>query len=69
MKPRDNVNHSKENQGEKNPNPPQPPIINIQIDEGFVILRTIEEQLRDTREPRRVSLATSLDIIVNFITR
>jgi hypothetical protein len=67
MEPGDNVNCSEENQGEKNPNPPQPPNVNSQIDEGLVILRTLEEQLRDTREPRRVSLATSLDIIVNSI--
>jgi hypothetical protein len=33
----------------------------------LVILRTLEEQLRDTRDPSRVSLATSLDIIVNSI--
>jgi hypothetical protein len=68
MEPRDNVNHSEENQEDQNPNPPQPPNANTQIDEGLVILRTLEEQLRDTREPSRVSLATSLDIIVKFIT-
>jgi hypothetical protein len=67
MEPGDNVNRSEENQGEKNPNPPQPPNVNSQIDEGLVILRTLEEQLRDTREPSRVSLATSLDIIVKSI--
>jgi hypothetical protein len=33
----------------------------------LVILRTLEEQLRDTRDPSRVSLATSLDIIVKSI--
>jgi hypothetical protein len=68
MEPRDNVNRSEENQGEENPNPPQPPYVNNQIDEGLGILRTLEEQLRDTREPRKVSLATSLDIIVKSIT-
>jgi hypothetical protein len=63
----DNVNRSEENQGEKNPNPPQASNVNSQIDEELVILRTLEEQLRDTREACRVSLATSLDIIVNSI--
>jgi hypothetical protein len=67
MEPQDNVNHSEENQEDQNPNPPQPPNVNTQIDEGLVILRTLEEQLRDTREPSRVSLATSLDIIVKSI--
>jgi hypothetical protein len=43
MEPRDNVNCSKENQGEKNPNPPQPANVNSQIHEGLVILRTLEE--------------------------
>ena len=43
MEPGDNVNHLEENQGEKNPNPPQPPNVNSQIDEGLFILRTLEE--------------------------
>jgi hypothetical protein len=68
MEPQDNVNHLEENQEDQNPNPPQPPIVNTQIDEGLVIIRTVEEKLRDTREPSRVSLATSLDIIVKSIT-
>jgi hypothetical protein len=42
MEPRDNVNHSEENQEDKNPNPPQPPNVNTQIDEGLAILRTLE---------------------------
>jgi hypothetical protein len=33
----------------------------------LVILRTLEEQLRNTREPRRVYLDTYLDIIMNSI--
>ena len=33
----------------------------------MVILRTLEEKLRDTREPSIVSLSTSLEIIVNSI--
>jgi hypothetical protein len=65
MEPRDNVNDSEENQEDQNPNPPQPPNVNTQIDEGLAILRTLEEQLSDTREPSRVSLATYLDIILN----
>jgi hypothetical protein len=31
------------------------------------MLRTLEEQLRDIREPSTFSLATSSEIIVNFI--
>ena len=67
MELQDNLNPSQENQEDQNPNPPQPPNVNTQIDEILVILRTLEEQLRDTREPSRVSLATSLDIIVQSI--
>jgi hypothetical protein len=52
---------------DQNLNPPQPPNVNTQIEEGLAILRILEEQLRDTREPSIVSLATSLDIIVNSI--
>jgi len=55
MEPHDNENYSEENQEEKNPNPPQPPNVNTQIYEGLVILKTLEEQLRDTRDPKRVS--------------
>jgi hypothetical protein len=66
MEPKENLKCSQENQEDQNPNPPPPPPhnVNIGIDEGLVILRTLEEQLRETREPRRVSLATYLDIIV-----
>jgi hypothetical protein len=64
MEPQDNLNYSKENQEDQNPNPPPPHNVNTEIDEGLVILRTLEEQLMETREPTRVSLATSLDIIV-----
>ena len=64
MEPQDILNRSEENQEDQNPNPPPPHNVNIEIDEVFVILRTLEEQLRETREPSRVSLATSLDIIV-----
>jgi hypothetical protein len=67
MEPRYNVNDSEENQEDQNPNLSQPPNVNTQIDEGLVIIRTLEEQLRDIREPNRVSLATSLDIILNSI--
>jgi hypothetical protein len=51
----------------KKQNPTQPPNVNSEIDEGLVILRILEEQLWDTMEPSRVSLATSLDIIVMSI--
>jgi hypothetical protein len=37
-----------ENQGEENPNPPQPPNINIQIDEGLATLRSLVNDLRGT---------------------
>jgi hypothetical protein len=67
MEPRDNENHPQANQGEENPNPPQPPNINIQIDEGLATLRSLVNDLRGTREPSRESLATSLDVIVRSI--
>jgi hypothetical protein len=67
MEPQDNVNHSKQSHYNQNPNPPQPPNVNTQIDEGLVILRTLEEQLRDNREPSKFSVTTSLDIIVKSI--
>ena len=64
MEPQDNLNHSQENQIDQNPNPPPPHNVNNEIDEGLVRLRTLEEQLRETRKPRKGSLATYLDIIV-----
>jgi hypothetical protein len=67
MEPRDNVNRQPIDQGEENPNPPQPPNINTQIDEGLDTLRTLVNQLRGMREPSRESLATSLDVIVRSI--
>ena len=67
MEPEDNVNFQLANQGEQNPNPPQPSNINTQIDEGLATLITLVNQLRGAREPRRESLATSLDVIVRSI--
>jgi hypothetical protein len=68
MEPKENLNHSQENQEDQNPNPPPPPHNgNKKIDEGLVILRNLEEQLRKSREPSIVSLDTSLDIIVQSI--
>ena len=68
IEPQENLNPSQENQEDKNPNPPQPPPnVNNEIDDGLVILRNLEEQLRETREPDRLSLATSLDIISQSI--
>ena len=67
MEPEDNVNRPQEDQGEEKPNPPQPPNIDTQIDEGLAILRIIVNELRGMREPRRESLATSLDVIVRSI--
>jgi hypothetical protein len=65
MEPQENLNPSQENQEYQNPNPPPPPHnVNTEIDQGLVILRNLEEQLRENREPSRFSLATSLDIIV-----
>jgi hypothetical protein len=43
MEPRYNVNDSEENQEDQNLNLSQPPNVNTQIDEGLVILRTLEE--------------------------
>jgi hypothetical protein len=51
MEPQYNLNRSQENQEDKNPNPPPPHNVNTEIDGGLVILRTLEEQLRETREP------------------
>ena len=46
MEPGDNVHHLPIDQGEKNPNPPQPPNLNIEIDEGLDTLRKLVDQLR-----------------------
>jgi hypothetical protein len=67
MEPGDNVNRPPVDQGEKNPNPTQPPNLNNKIDEELNTLRTLVEPLRGTREPSRVSLANSLDVIVRSI--
>jgi hypothetical protein len=65
MELQENLNPSQENKEYQNPNPPPPSHnVNNEIDQGLVILRNLEEQLRETREPSRFSLATSLDIIV-----
>jgi hypothetical protein len=68
MEPSDNVNHAPTNQGEKNPNLPQPPNLNTKIDEGLDTLKELVDQLRGTREPSIVFLATSLNVIVRSIT-
>jgi hypothetical protein len=67
MEPKDNENCTQADQGPENPNPPQPPNINKQIDEGLATLRSLVHELRGTREPSRLSLATSLDAIVSSI--
>ena len=65
MEPLKNLNPSHENQEYQNSNPPPPPQnVNNEIDEGLEILKNLEEQLRETREPSKVSLDTILDIIV-----
>ena len=68
MEPQDNLNPSQKNQEHQNPNSPPPPHnVNNEIDEGLVILRNLEEQLKETREPSIVSLATSFETIVHSI--
>jgi len=68
MELHENLNPSQEKKEYQNLNPPPPPQNeNNEIDEGLVILRNLEEQLRETREPSRVSFDTSLDIIVHSI--
>jgi hypothetical protein len=64
MEPGDNVNRQTTDQGEENPNPPQPPNLNTKINEGLDTLITLVNQLTGMREPSRDSLATSLDVIV-----
>jgi hypothetical protein len=41
MEPGDNQSHTHQHEGSKNPNPPQPPNINKEIDEGLTSLRSI----------------------------
>jgi hypothetical protein len=53
MELQENLNPSQENQEDQNPNPPPPHNLNIEIDKGLVILRTLEEQLREIGEPSR----------------
>jgi hypothetical protein len=67
MKLEDNINHQPTNQGEEHPNPPQPPNINTQIDEGLDSLRILVNEFKGTREPNKESLETSLDVIVRSI--
>jgi hypothetical protein len=67
MEPSDNVRHPPIDQRKKNLNPPQPLNLNTKIDEGLDTLRTLVEQLSGTIEPRKLSLTTSLDIIVRSI--
>jgi hypothetical protein len=45
----DNQNPTHEHEGVENPNPPQTPNINTQIDEGLTTLRSIVHELRGTR--------------------
>jgi hypothetical protein len=49
MEPRDNVNRPQADHGEENPNPPQPPNLDTQIDEGLATLRTHLNELRGMR--------------------
>jgi hypothetical protein len=67
MEPKDNGKLPQENRGEENHNPPLPPNINIDTDEGLANLRSLVNDLRGTRETSQESLATSLDVIVRPI--
>lgn len=67
MEPKDNGKLPQENGGEENHNPPLPPNINIDTDEGLATLRSLVNDLRGTRETSQESLATSLDVIVRPI--
>jgi len=49
MEPRDNQNPTHEHEGVENPNPPQTPNINTQIDEVSTTLRLIVHELTGTR--------------------
>ena len=50
MEPKDNGKLPQENRGEENHNPPLPPNINIDTDEGLANLRSLVNDLRGTRE-------------------
>ena len=67
MESDDNVNYPPVDQGEQNPNPPQPPNLNTKIDEGLATLRTLVDKIRGTKEPSKVYFSTSLDVIVRSI--
>jgi hypothetical protein len=67
MEPGDNENPTQSHQGIEHPNPQQPPNISIQIDEGLATLRSFVHELKGKEEPRRFSLATSLETIVSSI--
>jgi hypothetical protein len=64
MEPGNNVNRPLADQWEQKPNPPKPPNINNEIDEGLDTLRTLVDQLRGTIKTSKVSLANSLGVIV-----
>jgi hypothetical protein len=66
MEPRENPNPTSPHEDTPNPNP-ELTNINIEIDVGLRSLRTLIQDLRNTREPSWLSLATSLDTIVTSI--
>jgi hypothetical protein len=66
MEPRENPNPTSPQEDTPNPNP-QPKNINMEIDAGLRSLRTLIQDLQNTREPSWLSLATSLDTIVSSI--
>ena len=66
MEARENKNLTQPKKGTPNPNA-RPTNINMKIDEGLICIRSIFKDLQSTREPTRLSLATSLYTIVFFI--
>ena len=58
MEPIDNENRTQVDEGLENPNLPQPPNINRQIDEGLTTLWSLVHELRGTQEPTKFFLAT-----------
>jgi hypothetical protein len=62
----ENSNPTSPHEDTPNPNP-KPTNISIEIDVGLRSLRSIIQDLRNTRDPSQLSLATSLDIIVSSI--
>ena len=67
MEPGENVNTTSPLEDTPNPNPNLVKI-NMELNARLRSLRTFIQDLQNTREPSRLSLATSLDTIVSSIT-